>query len=70
MELSGMIHLLIEVGGIKTWLKLYIVPDLDWTIISGEDSLKKNRAQMNFNPNQLKLKGVKIKLVVSLIFTH
>ena len=60
VELSGMVRLPIEVGGIKTYSKLYIVPNLDPTMILGEDWL--NRVQINFNPNQLKLKRAKIPL--------
>ena len=41
IELSGMIHLPIEAEGIKSWSKLYIVPDLDPTMILGEDWFKK-----------------------------
>ena len=44
MELSGMVLLPIAVGGIKTWVKLYIVPDLDQTMILGKDWLKKNQS--------------------------
>ena len=61
MELSGMLHLPIKLGGIETWSKLYIAPDLDRSMILGEDWLKK-RAQINFNPNQLKIKGIEIPL--------
>ena len=59
MELSDMVHLTIEVGGLKTWSKVYIALDLDRTMILGEDWLKKNRAHINYNPNQLKIKGKK-----------
>ena len=62
VELSGMVHLAIKEGGIKTWSKLYIAPDLDRTMILGEDWLKTNRAQINFNQNQLKIKGLEIPL--------
>ena len=59
---------------IKTWLKLYIAPNVDLTNLLGEDWLIKNRAQINFNPRQLKLKGIKIPLgvnkVVSSISTY
>ena len=41
MELSGMVHLLIKRRGIETWSKLYIAPDLDRTMILGEDWQKK-----------------------------
>ena len=37
MELNGMVHLVIKIGGIKTWSKLYSAPDLDRTMILGED---------------------------------
>ena len=40
MELSGMVHLAIKVGSNSTWSKLYIAPDLDRTMILGEDWLK------------------------------
>ena len=40
MELSGMVHLAIKVGGIINWSKLYIAPDLDRTMILGEDWMK------------------------------
>ena len=33
MKLGGMVH----VGGIKTRLKLYNMPNLDWMIILGKD---------------------------------
>ena len=56
-----MVHLAIKVRGIKTWSKLYIAPDLDQTMILGDDWLK-NRAQINFCPNQLKIKGIEIPL--------
>ena len=55
MELSSMVHWAIKVGGIKSWSKLYIAPDPDWTMILGE-------AQINFNPNQLEIKGIEIPL--------
>ena len=42
MKLSGMVDLAIKVGGIKTWSKLYIAPDLDRTMILDEDWLKKS----------------------------
>ena len=42
MELSGMVYLAIKVRGIITWSKLYITPDLDRTMILGEDWLKKS----------------------------
>ena len=42
MELSGMVHLRIKIGSIETWSKLYIAPDLDRTMILGEDWLKKS----------------------------
>ena len=42
MELSSMVHLAIKVGGIETWSKLYIAPDLDRTMILVEDWLKKS----------------------------
>ena len=51
MELSRMIDLSIEVRGIKTYSKLYIAPDLDHVMISGEDWLKINRAQIKFHTN-------------------
>ena len=41
MELSGVVHLAIKEGGIKTRSKLYIAPDLDRPMILGEDWLKK-----------------------------
>ena len=44
MELGSMAHLAIKVGVIKTWSKLYIVPDLERTMILSEDWLKKNQA--------------------------
>ena len=62
MKLSGMVHLTIKVGGITTCSKLYIAPDLDRTMILSEDWLKKNQAQINFNLNQLKIKGIEIPL--------
>ena len=42
MELSAMVHLPIQVGGIKTWPKLYSTPELDRTMILSEDWLKKS----------------------------
>ena len=59
MELSGMVHFPIEVGGIKTWSKVKIAPDLGQRRIWVKDLLKKTRAQINLNPNHLKLKGAK-----------
>ena len=67
MELSGVVHLPIEVGGIESWSKLYIALDLDRTMILSEDWLKKKRAQISFNPNQLKLKGVKFHFILILV---
>lgn len=32
-----MVHLPIKIGGIETWSKLYIAPDMDRTMILGED---------------------------------
>ena len=58
IELSGMVHLSIEVGGIKFWLKLYIAPDLDRTMISGADWFKKNQDTFKFK--LIKIKGGKI----------
>ena len=42
MELSSLVELPTEMGGIKTWSKLYISSDLDRTSVLGEDGLKKN----------------------------
>ncbi len=60
-----MVHFPIELGGIKTWSELYIEPDLGLSMIFGENWLKKSSAQINFCPNQLKLKGVKIPLDIN-----
>ena len=46
----------------STWLKFYIAPNLDRTMILGEDWLKKNQAQIRFKPNLLIIKGVQIPL--------
>ena len=59
MELSGMVNLPNEVRVIKTWSNLYIVPDHD----IGQRLVKEKL--INFNPNQLKLKGVKIPLGIN-----
>ena len=37
-----MVYLYIEVGGIKTWSKLYMAPDLDQIMILRDEWLKKN----------------------------
>ena len=62
MKLNGMIHLHIKIGKIETGSTLYIAPDLDQTMILGEDWLKINKAQLCFNPNWLTIKGVEIPL--------
>ena len=41
-ELSSMVHLVIKVGGITIWSKVYIAPDLDRTMILGEGWFKKS----------------------------
>ena len=43
IELNGMVHLSIKVGGSKTWSKLYLAPDLDQTMILRDEWLKKNQ---------------------------
>ena len=62
MRLNGMIHINIKIGKIETGSTLYIAPDLDQTMILGEDWLKINKAQLCFNPNRLTIKGVEIPL--------
>ena len=62
MRLNGMIHIHIKIGKIETGSTLYIAPDLDQTMILGEDWLKINKAQLCFNPNRLTIKGVEIPL--------
>ena len=37
MELSSMVNLSIDAGGIKTFLSLYIVPGLDRTVVLGKE---------------------------------
>ena len=64
MRLNGMIHLHIKIGKIETGSTLYIAPDLDQTMILGEDWLKINKAQLCFNPNRLTIKGVEFPWVV------
>lgn len=54
-----MIELSVKIRCIKT-LKAICGIDLDRSMILGEDWLKKNRAQKNFNPNFLTIKEVLI----------
>ena len=62
MPLKGICWLPMEIGGISTWSKFYIAPNLDRAMILREDWLKKNLVQMRFKPNLLIIKGVKIPL--------
>ena len=62
MPLKGICWLPVVIGGMSTWSKFYIDPNLDRAMMLLEDWLKKNQAQISFQPNLLIIKGVKIPL--------
>ena len=61
-----MIWLPIIVGGITTFQKLYVAPNICRAMILGRDWLEKNKAQIRFNPTILKLAGKEIPLGVQM----